>query len=192
MLMAAKILITMGPPCYRAHQKLWSVIVPKVVNLTLLYGNIPQDGYSHTAFGGLLGWVDNDYTSAKEFSELATNLMTGTFRSTPDQSVFYLMIGSSIRHWFKHLSYGSQDYIDAYEIGLRSGNLQYAAYAFGHNMYSRFYQGVPLGGLILESKHSLEFSQTRQNQWAIDLLQGGLKIFDILSDESAALEENIN
>ena len=192
MLMAAKILITMGPPCYRAHQKLWSVIVPKVVNLTLHYGNIPQVGYSHTAFGGLLGWVDNDYTAAKEFGELATNLMTGTFRSPSDQSVFYLMIGSSIRHWFKHLSYGSQDYIDAYEIGLRSGNLQYAAYAFGHNMYSRFYQGIPLGGLKLESEHSLEFSQTRQNQWAIDLLQGGLKIFNILSDESEALEENIN
>ena len=192
MLIAAKILITMGPPCYRSHQRLWSVIVPKVVNLTLRFGNIPQVGYSHTAFGGLLGWVDNDYASAKEFSELATSLMTGSFRSPSDQSVFYLMIGSSIRHWFKHLSYGSQDYTDAYEIGLRSGNLQYAAYAFGHNMYCRFYQGVPLSGLIQESQHSLEFSQTRLNQWAIDLLQGGLNIFGILSDESSALDGNID
>ena len=191
MLMAAKILITMGPPCYRSHQRLWSVIVPKVVNLTLQYGNIPQVGYSHTAFGGLLGWVDNDYASAKEFGELATRLMTGTFQSPSDQSVFYLMIGSSIRHWFKHLSYGSQDYTDAYEIGLRSGNLQYAAYAFGHNMYCRFYQGVPLSGLIQESQHSLEFSQSRLNQWAIDLLQGGLNIFGILSGESSALDGNI-
>ena len=79
MLLASKILITMGPPCYRSHQRLWSVIVPKVVNLTLRYGNIPQVGYSHTAFGGLLGWVDNDYATAREFGELATRLMTGTF-----------------------------------------------------------------------------------------------------------------
>jgi PAS domain S-box-containing protein len=192
MLMAAKILITMGPPCYRSHQRLWSVIVPKVVNLTLRYGNIPQVGYSHTAFGGLLGWVDNDYTSAKEFGELATQLMTGTFQSPSDQSVFYLMIGSSIRHWFKHLSYGSQDYTDAYETGLRSGNLQYAAYAFGHNMYCKFYQGVPLSGLIQESHHSLEFSRTRLNQWAIDLLEGGLNIFGILSGESYLLDGDID
>jgi PAS domain S-box-containing protein len=163
-----------------------------VVNLTLRYGNIPQVGYSHTAFGGLLGWVDDDYASAKEFGELATRLMTGTFQSPSDQSVFYLMIGSSIRHWFKHLSYGSQDYTDAYEIGLRSGNLQYAAYAFGHNMYCRFYQGVPLAGLIQESQFSLEFSQSRLNQWAIDLLEGGLNIFGILSGESSALDENID
>ncbi len=192
MLMAAKILITMGPPCYRSHQRLWSVIVPKVVNLTLQYGNIPQVGYSHTAFGGLLGWVDNDYTSAKEFGDLATRLMTGTFQSPTDQSVFYLMIGSSIRHWFKHLSYGSQDYTDAYEIGLRSGNLQYAAYAFGHKMYCQFYQGIPLSGLIQESHHSLEFSRTRLNQWAIDLLEGGLNIFGILSGESSPLDGNID
>lgn len=46
---AAKVLIAMGPPCYRAHQKLWSVIVPRVVNLTLEHGRIPQIGYSHTA-----------------------------------------------------------------------------------------------------------------------------------------------
>jgi PAS domain S-box-containing protein len=190
MLMASKILITMGPPCYRSHQRLWSVIAPKVVNLTLRYGNIPQVGYSHTAFGGLLGWVDNDYGMAREFGELATQLMTNTFRSPSDQSVFYLMMGSSIRHWFKHLKYGTQDYTDAYQIGLRSGNLQYAAYAFGHNMYCRFYQGIPLVSLIQETQHSLEFSQTRLNQWAIDLLEGGLNIFIALASESSVMNGN--
>ncbi len=176
MLMAAKILITMGPPCY-GHTKAMGRDCTKSGNLTIHYGNIPQVGYSHTAFGGLLGWVDNDYATAKAFSGLATRLMTDTFRSPSDQSVFYLMIGSSIRHWFSHLRYGAQDYTDAYEIGLQSGNLQYAAYAFGHNMYCRFYQGIPLADLIQETKRSLEFSRTRRNQWAIDLLEGGLKSF---------------
>jgi hypothetical protein len=184
MLTACKILITMGPPCYRSHQKLWSVMVPIVVGLTLKYGNIPQVGYSHTAFGGLLGWVKGDYASAKKFADVATQLMTEKFSIPSDQSVFYLMIGSSIRHWFKHLKYSSQDYIDAYEIGLRSGNLQYAAYAFGHNMYCRFYQGVSLEALNLETQRSLEFSKTRHNQWAIDLFTGGLKIIDALTANS--------
>lgn len=191
MLMASKILITMGPPCYRSHQRLWGVIVPKVVNLSLKFGNIPQVGYSHTAFGGLLGWVDSDYTTAREFGELATSLMTGTFHSPADQSVFYLMIGSSIRHWFKHLRYGTRDYEDAYDIGLRSGNLQYAAYAFGHNMYCLFYQGIPLTRLIPETQRFLEFSRTRHNQWSIELLEGGLKIFTALSDEIPAKVGNI-
>ncbi|MBU2556795.1 MAG: AAA family ATPase [Bacteroidetes bacterium] len=184
MLTACKILITMGPPCYRAHQKLWSVIVPIVVGLTLKYGNIPQVGYSHTAFGGLLGWVEDDFVSAKKFADVAAQLMTEKFSIPSEQSVFYLMNGSSICHWFKHLKYSSQDYIDAYEIGLRSGNLQYAAYAFGHNMYCRFYQGVSLESLTMETKQSLEFSKTRHNQWAIDLFTGGLKIVDALRTNS--------
>jgi predicted ATPase/two-component sensor histidine kinase len=184
MLMASKILIAMGPPCYRSHQRLWAVIVPKVVNLTLRHGNIPQVGYSHPAFGGLLGWAEDDYSTAREFGDLATSLMTRTFLSPSDQSVFYLMVGSSIRHWFSHLKHSTQDYTDAFEIGLRSGNLQYAAYAFGHNMYCRFYQGVPLEALKQETRRSLDFSRTRINQWAIDLLEGGLAVFGSLSDDS--------
>ncbi len=192
MLMASDILITMGPPCYRSHQRLWSVIVPTVVGLTLQYGNIPQVGYSHTAFGGLLGWVDDDYPAAREFGELATRLMTTTFQSPSHQSVFYLMIGSSIRHWFKHLRYATQDYTDAYEIGLRSGNLQYAAYAFGHNMYCRFFQGVPLEQLQQETQRSLAFSLAHRNQWAIDLLQGGLSVFGELSGRDSGLNESFH
>ncbi|MGM0532422.1 MAG: ATP-binding protein, partial [Bacteroidota bacterium] len=186
MLMASNILITMGPPCYRSHQKLWSVLVPKVMNLTLRYGNIPQVGYSHTGFGGLLLWVDGDHETARALGEVATRLMTSKFTSSTHQSVFYLMIGSSLRHWFHHLSYSSNDYTDAYEIGFHSGNLQYAAYAFGHNMYARFYQGVSLETLITETNHSLEFSKSRSNQWAVDLMEGGLNVFRVL------ISENVN
>ncbi|WNV04851.1 AAA family ATPase [Candidatus Methylospira mobilis] len=182
MRMAAKILITMGPPCYRSHQRLWGVIVPKVVNLTLRYGNIEQVGYSHPAFAGLLCWVANDLALAREFGELATRLMTHTFHSPSDRSVYALMFGSSVRHWFHPLKRGSEDYAEACEIGLQSGNLQYTAYAFGHNMYCRFYQGVALDDLIEESQRSLAFTRTRFNQWAIDLLEGGLRIFSSLSD----------
>lgn len=190
MRVAAKILITMGPPCYRSHQRLWGVIVPKVVNLTLHYGNIPQVGYSHPAFAGLLCWVADDFDLAKEFGKLATRLMTDVFHSPSDRSVYALMIGSSVRHWFEPLKRGSEDYQEACEIGLQSGNLQYTAYAFGHNMYCRFYQGLALNDLIHESQRSLAFSRTRLNQWAIDLLEGGLRVFSSLAcNESDPLPE---
>jgi PAS domain S-box-containing protein len=181
---ATQLLITMGPPCYRSHQRLWSVLVPKVVNLVLRYGNMPEVGYSHTALAGLLIWVENDFGLAREFTDLSIELMTRTFKSPADRSVFYLMIGSSARHWFRHMSHSSQDYADAYEIGSRFGNLQYAAYAFGHDMYCRFFQGTPLQQLRNEAEKSLEFSRTRYNQWAIDLLEGGCRLIDELVDEN--------
>ena len=184
--LAVKLLIAMGPPCYRSHQRLWAVIVPKVVNLCLRFGNVPQIGYSHTAFGGLLGWAWNDYTTANQFGELATRLMTETFRFPSEQSVFYLMIGSSLRHWSKHLKHSTLDYLEAYHIGLRSSNLQYAAYAFGHNMYCRFFQGTPLPDLLQETQNYLDFSLNRHNQWAIDLLEGGQILFGALCSKPLA------
>lgn len=182
MLTAIRLLITLGPPCYRTHQRLWSVIVPKVVNLTLTFGHVPQIGYSHTAFGGLLCWVNGDYRTAKAFGDLAERIMNAQFGFPSDQSVFYLMIGSSIRHWFNPLPAVSEDYIRAFEEGRRSGNLQYAAYGFGHNMYCRFFQGMALGELIADTERSLSFSRSRMNHWAVDLLEGGLLIFESLSD----------
>jgi signal transduction histidine kinase/CheY-like chemotaxis protein len=180
---AVKLLITMGPPCYRSHQRLWAVIVAKVINLTLLYGNVPQLGYSHTAYGGLLGYVWRDYKTGEEFGKVATRLMTEKFTNPSDQSVFYLMIGSSLRHWSQHLKYATADYHEAYNIGLASGNLQYAAYAFGHNMYCRFYQGINLTELFKEIDGYLSFSRTRKNQWAIDLMEGGQMVILYLMGE---------
>lgn len=189
---AAKVLITMGPPCYRAHQRLWSVIVPRVVNLTLKYGHIPQIGYSHTAMAGLLGWVSNDFDSGHAFCEIADRVMTPLLASSADESVFHLMMGSSAHHWYGHLRESTNYYQAAIETGRQSGNLQYAAYAFGHNMYCRFFQGAYLEDLTGVTEHSLAFSRTRHNQWAIDLLEGGIQIVNELwrGDEAGEAAED--
>lgn len=186
----AKVLIAMGPPCYRSHQELWGVIVPKVVNLTLLYGHIPQVGYSHNAIAGLLVWEQNDFLTAEIFSELGERLMSSPQVASADRTVYHLMAGSSVRHWFGHMSRSSEDYDLAYEIGLSSGNLQYAAYAFGHNMYCRFFQGTNLVSLGGEIKKSLVFSRSRRNQWAVDLLESGARVVDSLTDLNARPNEN--
>ncbi len=175
--MAVRLLITMGPPCYRTHQRLWSVLVPKVVNLTIQSGLMPQVGYSHTAMGGLLAWVANDLEAGRELGDVATRIMRNHFSSPSDNSVFYLMRGSSTTHWYHHPEQSSQDYRRAFDIGAQSGNLQYAAYAFGHDMYCSFYRGLPLNALINQTANSLVFSRSRLNHWASDLLEGGLRVF---------------
>ncbi|HLO51193.1 MAG TPA: AAA family ATPase, partial [Kamptonema sp.] len=170
--MATKLAIAMGPPTYRSHQRLWSVICAKAVNLCLQYGNTPEIGYIYPAYGGLRGYALNNYQNTGELIDLTLQLMP-KFNNSSAESVAYLMIGSSLRHWSHPLKVASQDYQNSYQIGLESSNLQYAAYAFGHNMYCRFYQGVELKQLEAEINHSLAFSQKQKNQWAIDLLTGG-------------------
>ncbi len=169
---AMALLTAMGPPTYRSHQALWSVLCSKAVNLCLKHGNAPQAAYSHTSFGGLLGYVEENYKAGEAFGQLALRL-TAKFNNPSDLSVAYLMVGSSLRHWSTHLKRSTEDYHKAYSVGLDSGNLQYAAYAFGHNMYCRFYQGVDLEQWLAEIDGYLAFSRRRKNQWAIDMLEGG-------------------
>ncbi len=188
--MATKLLISIGPPTYRSHQRLWSVICAKAVNLCLKYGNTPETAYIYPAFGGLLGFALNNYQAARDLVEVTIHL-TQQFNHPASQSTAYLMIGSSLRHWAYPLKASTQDYEASYHIGLESGNLQYAAYAFGHNMYCRFYQGVNLEQLDQEFSEYLLFSQKRKNQWAIDLIQGGLRIISSLMGIDTASTNNL-
>jgi predicted ATPase/tRNA A-37 threonylcarbamoyl transferase component Bud32 len=173
--MAIKLLISMGPPTYRSHQRLWSVICAKAVNLCLQYGNTPEIGYIYPAFGGLRGYAMNNYQGTDKLLEITLQLIQG-FNNKSAESVAYLMIGSSLRHWSHPLKVATEDYLSSYRVGLESSNLQYAAYAFGHNMYCRFYQSVHLDRLFEEITESLNFSRKHKNQWAIDLLLGGQAI----------------
>lgn len=177
--MAIKLLITLGPPTYRSHQRLWSVICAKAVNLCLKYGNTPEVGYIYPAFGGLRGYALNNYQNTDKLLD-ATIQLTKTFNNKSAESVAYLMIGSSLRHWSHPLKVASEDYLSSYRVGLESSNLQYAAYAFGHNMYCRFYQSIPLEKLLAEISESLAFTQKYKNQWAIDLFMGGGMLFSEL------------
>ncbi|HEY9864323.1 MAG TPA: serine/threonine-protein kinase PknK, partial [Candidatus Obscuribacterales bacterium] len=186
--MAIKLLIAMGPPTYRSHQRLWSVICAKAVNLCLKYGNTPEIGYIYPAFGGLRGYALNNYQNTSQLIDVTLELMQ-TFNNKSAESVAYLMIGSSLRHWSHPLKIASEDYDSSYRVGLESSNLQYAAYAFGHNMYCRFYQSVFLEKLLDEITESLTFSRKYKNQWAIDLFLGGQIILAELIGHTVDLKE---
>lgn len=176
-----KLLTAMGPPCYRSHPWLWAVIVAKEVHLCLMHGSVSSASYSFPAFGGLLTHVG--LGSGQQCAELyaATLALMGRGDAPADTSVGYLMMGSSLRHWFAPLAEATRDYLHAYQVGLDSGNLQYAVYAFGHNTYCRFFQGIALHELIRETETYLAFDLTRKNQWGIDLSEGALRVFQCLS-----------
>lgn len=174
------LLTALGPPCYRSHPGLWSVIVALQMRLCLEHGTVPEATYTYPAFGGLLTHVGAgdgaDYVALWQ----ATRGLIDVRPDSADASVGYLMAGSSLRHWFAPLREASRDYLAAYQSGQASGNLQYAVYGFGHNTYCRYFQGVPLDELIPEALGYLDYSRQRRNSWGIDLITGALRIFTLL------------
>jgi predicted ATPase/signal transduction histidine kinase len=182
---AVMLLLTgMGPPSYRSHPGLWGLIVAREVRMCLEFGAVPDASYSYPAFGGLLTHVgQGNGRICAELAAATHDLMT-RFDSAANASVAHLMIGSSLRHWFAPMAQASKDFRDAYEAGMESGNLQYAAYGFGHNAYCRYFQGIPLQALGEETEAALDFSRQRRNLWAVDLTEGTLRIFGRLQGKT--------
>lgn len=171
-LVVMKLLIAMGPPCYRSHPRLWSVLVATEVRLCLEHGRAPGLKYTLPAFGGLRMHLGRG--SAGECAEIhaATQDMIAASRSPSDASVGHLMRGSSLMHWFAPLSRASAAYEEAFTCGVDSGNLQYAAYAVAHDAYCRFYAGMPLDRLAARLDTSWQFCAQRRNVWGMELLEG--------------------
>ncbi len=180
---AMRILTAMGPPCYRNHQRLWSVIVPLEMNLVLEYGDLPAATYTYTSYGGLLGFVRGNRRDCAAYARLAEALAE-KYQSARDLSVAHLMIGASLDHWFRHLRHAEESYRKAYQVGVDSGNLQYSSYALGHQAYCRFFRGMPLSEQAEELKDFLGFSRSRKNQWGADLKLGVLRVLHNLTGET--------
>ncbi|MGM0451084.1 MAG: sensor domain-containing diguanylate cyclase, partial [Pseudomonadota bacterium] len=179
-----RLLITLGPPCYRYHPGLWSVIVAREIRMCLEYGTLPVAAYSFPAYGGLLIHTGRGTGDDCRVLYETTQALITRCEQAADRSVGHLMMGSSLRHWFSPLAEASGDYLNAYESGLESGNLQYAVYGFGHNTYCRFFQGTALDTLIPEVQGYLAFTSRRGNQWGIDLIEGALRVFHDLRGDS--------
>jgi len=175
-----RLLAAVGPPCYRSHPRLWSVIVARQMRLCLEYGSVCEGTYCYPAIGGLLTHVERGDGADCEALCEATSALMQRCDDPAAVPVAYLMMASSLRHWFSPMATASQDYLAAYRAGQASGNLQYAVYGFGHNTYCRYFQGTPLDELIPEALGYLSYSEQRQNQWGIDLITGALRVFELL------------
>lgn len=181
-----KLLVTLGPPCYRSHQRLWGLIVALEMNLLLDWGDVPAATYTYPSFGGLLGFVRNEYGDCEALARVTLEL-ADKYHSSSDRSVAHLMIGASLDPWFHHLRFAEESFRLAYQVGLDSGNLQYSVYAFGHSAYCRFFRGMPLAEQVADLPHHLEFARERRNQWGIDLMVGvGLVLRNLTADSGDA------
>ncbi|RUO63626.1 diguanylate cyclase domain-containing protein [Pseudidiomarina insulisalsae] len=172
-----RLLITLGPACYRAHPSLWSLLVARQARLCIEHGVIAAAGYTFPALGGLLIHLNKGTGQHAEQLYQATQTLSVRLGNPAERSMSELMMGSSLSHWFQPARRASDNYLEAYRIGQQSANLQYAVYGFGHDTYARFFQGESISELIPRVRFYLDYAEQRGNLWGIDLMTGALRLF---------------
>ncbi|NET14271.1 MAG: serine/threonine-protein kinase PknK, partial [Okeania sp. SIO1H6] len=169
--MVGQTLVNLDPLSYFFDHKFYSVVVLKMVNLSLTYGNIAESAKGYAGYGILLSSVFRDYKLAYEFSCLAVNL-SDRFNSQSQKCSSRICLAGHVNHWVNHLKSSKEVFDDGYHLGLSSGELRYSGYALEHSCRYMFYQGVNIQEILELLPKYLEFLQQTNNQWATDGMLG--------------------
>lgn len=123
-----RILNRIFPPAYLAMPKLMPLIVLKMVKLSVTHGNARESAFAYANYGLLLCGRVGEIETGCHFGELAlallerSSMQTGQVRTLVNTHFF-------IKPWQIHLRDTLVPLQEAYQIGLESGELTFAAYA---------------------------------------------------------------
>ncbi|MBD2108621.1 EAL domain-containing protein [Nodosilinea sp. FACHB-13] len=147
-LAAMQIMTKLTAPTYRALPALMPLLMAKQVEFSIRYGNSPISIFAYAGYGMALctmGEIDLGYG----FGQLALRLLEQLGATTSESRAGYL-VHNFICHWRDPLRQSLPAFVQAYQSGLATGDLECVvlnAQAYGHYAY---FAGQPLEDLAAE------------------------------------------
>jgi diguanylate cyclase (GGDEF)-like protein len=139
-----QVLTSILAPCYQLSSPLFPLVTALQVNLSIQYGNNPTSAFSYACYGLSLCNFLQDVPTAAKFGRLAYRLASITKNI---RCHTFFAIGYFLTHRYSHLRETAPIAQSAYEVGLETGNLEYAGYSIYTFFVSCFWCGQPLSEL---------------------------------------------
>ncbi|MEH2157375.1 trifunctional serine/threonine-protein kinase/ATP-binding protein/sensor histidine kinase [Nostoc sp.] len=144
-LAAIRILASTNSTAYIARPDLLPQIILSEVNLSMQYGNAAASAFGYAWYGliecGILGNIEAGY----EFGQLALQVLE-KFHSKELKSRTFFIVQTFINHWHQPLQDTIAPLTEAYQVGLETGDIEYAAWA----SYSCSFHGYFIGQELAE------------------------------------------
>ncbi len=148
---AMKLLASINGVAYQAAPELFSLIILKLVDLSIEYGNSEISALAYGLYAILLGAIVQDIETSYKFGQLAINLLKKQDNQLVECKV--LFVTNTSVFWRKtHLRETIKPLETAYQIGINNGEIEFAGYSALHHCDHCFFTGMNL--LELESKLS--------------------------------------
>ncbi|TVP60296.1 MAG: GAF domain-containing protein [Nodularia sp. (in: Bacteria)] len=149
---------------YQACPNLFLLIVIKQVNLSLKYGNAPLSAFAYVVYGLVLCGIVGDIETGYKFGKLALSVVD-KFNARAVKAKIIQTFNSLIRHWKEHTKTSLKPLLEAYSIGLETGDLEFAAISLYAYCYSAYFMGQELTTLKQEmANYSNAISQIKQER----------------------------
>ncbi|WP_414513946.1 AAA family ATPase [Nostoc sp. PCC 9305] len=137
------LLANLTAPAYQAAPALFPLIILEMVNLSIKYGNHDLSAFAYAAYSNILGSVLLEIETAYQFVQLALKLLEQSSNLLIRCKTLF-MANASVRFRNVHLKETIKPLQEAYQIGIETGDLEFAAYSILHHCDHCFFTDMPL------------------------------------------------
>ncbi|MFN6464579.1 MAG: AAA family ATPase [Nostoc sp. DedVER02] len=147
-LAAMQLLTSMCASAYLAVPPLFLLVVLKMVDLLVEYGNMMLAPFAYAAYGIILCGVVFDIEAGYQFGQLALSLLD-RLDAKPIQARTLFAVSNQINVWKTHLKYSLKPLQNCSQVGVEQGDFEFAGYAAMYFCGYSFAVGQPLAELQL-------------------------------------------
>jgi len=148
-------------PSFFFDEHLSSLVVCRLVSLSLEYGNCDASCYGYAWLGFLAGPRFGNLRDGYRFGQLGYDLVEKR-GLTRYQARTYLSVGALVMPWTKHPASGQDLVRRAFDAFYRAGELAFAGYCFTTSFALSLAVGAPLAEVQAEAERGLAFSRKAQ------------------------------
>lgn len=149
MLEAMPLMERISPAAYMSGSQLFPLLVFKMVEVSLKYGNSSLSAFSYASFAITLSGVLGDYEGGYRFAELSMRLLDRFEDNTYKVKVFFVNY-CFVRHWKEHSRDMVNPLMEAYRSGMQVGNLFSGTWVACYALIWKYFSAHNLLGLQSE------------------------------------------
>jgi PAS domain S-box-containing protein len=172
------VLVTFSSPAGFMDSNLNSLILGRVINLSLEHGHTDGSCFAYVYSNLALGACFGDYRSGFRFAKLGFDLMESRklFRFKPRVYLGFALSNS----WVKHLSASHALLRRTFEAAREAGDLVFMGYALRTLLTNLIASGAPLAETESEAERALEFARKARFGLVFDIVSGQLALIRTL------------
>jgi PAS domain S-box-containing protein len=173
------VLAAVVSPALFTSPNLLCLVVCRMANLSLEYGNCDGSCFAYAWLGMIIGSFFHDYQTAFRFGKLGLDLVEQRGLRRFEARV-YLIFGHRVMPWTQPIQAGRPLVLRAFDAASKLGDLTFAAYSRDNLVTNLVACGDPLADVQREAETGVEFARQARFGLVIDRLTGQLRFIKTL------------
>ncbi len=142
-LASMRIMTTVSSAAYFANPDLFPLLVFKMIDFSIKFGNAKESGFIYALYGLILCGVVGNIKKGHQFGLLALKVQE-RLQANRYKAKTYNMVNGFISHWKNHIRETITPLSKTFQYALETGDLEYAGHAAFFNSFHCFVSGMEL------------------------------------------------